>query len=158
MPQRKPLVVGSDGLRQVLQTGDYIISTEYPQLINGNGSSAVIGTPVYASAADTFNLAKADAGGTADVIGLVAETTVASAATGGIITDGVLAFATTTQVDAIAGTTGGFTVGTHFFLSAAVAGKITSTPPTVAGQYNVYIGIAISTVELRLNIDTKMKL
>ena len=156
MAQKKPLVLSSGQMEQ-LQSGDYIASGDLPQLTNNNAGAIVIGTPVYAVANDAVDKAKGDAVGTANVIGLVAETTIAAAGTGGIQGDGVLA-ATTVQWDAVAGTSGGLTKDVIYYLSAATAGILTSTAPSSAGQYVVQVGIAISTTEMKITIQRRIKL
>lgn len=154
MAQKLPLVVGSDGLPQQLQTGDTLnvptTTTQLRSLTNGESATAiVIGAPVYASAADTVKRGQANAKSTSGIIGLGYDTSIAAAATGSIIVDGVLV-ATTTQWDAVAGTTGGLTFNTLYFLDPANPGKITSTVPTTVGQTVTVVGRAISTTELEL--------
>jgi hypothetical protein len=156
MAQKKPLVLNSGQVEQ-LQSGDYIQTVDIPQLTNGNAGSLAIGTPVYASGNDSVDKAKADAVGTVNVIGLIADASVASAATGGVQMDGVLT-ATTTQWDAVAGTTGGLTKDVIYYLDPSTAGKLTSTAPSAAGQYVKEIGIAISTTELKIDIKPRIKL
>lgn len=156
MALKKPLVLNSGQIEQ-LQTGDYISDVALPQLTNGNAGSLVIGTAVYVSANNTVDKARADAVGTVNVVGLVADTSISAAATGGIQMDGVLS-ATTGQWDAVAGTTGGLTRDVIYYLSAATAGLITSTAPTVAGQFVVEIGIGISTTEMRISVKRRIKL
>lgn len=156
MALKKPIVQTGGQLEQ-LQSGDYISSVDLPQLTNGNAGSLVIGTPVYSSANNTVDKAKGDAVGTTNVIGLVADTSISAAAVGGIQMDGVLS-ATTTQWDAAAGTSGGLTKDVFYYLSAATAGVLTSTAPSVAGQFIVCVGIAISTTEMKINLLPRIKL
>jgi hypothetical protein len=156
MTLRTPLVLGSDGLVQQLQSGDSILSAASTytsrSVTNGESSLAiVIGAPVYASAADTVKRAQANAKATSKLVGLGLDSSFSAAATGNIITSGILV-ATTTQWDAVAGTTGGLTFGTEYFLDPANAGKITATPPTTVGQCNVLVGVALSATELELQI------
>jgi hypothetical protein len=156
MTLRTPLVLGSDGLPQQLQSGDTILSAASTytsrSVTNGESSAAiVIGAPVYATAADTVKRAQANAKSTAKLAGLGLDPSIAAAASGNIITGGILV-ATTTQWDAVAGTTGGLAFGTEYFLDPANPGKITATPPTTVGQCNVLVGIALSTTELELQI------
>jgi hypothetical protein len=156
MGVKAPLVIGSDGLIQQLQAADSIsvAAAQYSSrsVTNGESSAAVvIGAPVYASAADTVKKAKADAKATSKLVGLGLDASIAAAATGNIITGGILV-ATTAQWDAVAGTTGGLAFNTEYFLDPANAGKITSTPPTTVGQCLVLVGIALSTTELELQI------
>lgn len=156
MAQKKPLVLNSGQIEQ-LQSGDYIATGDIPQLTNGNAGSLVIGNAVYASANNTADKARANAVGTANVIGLVSDTTIASAAVGGVQTNGILS-ATTTQWDAVAGTSGGLTRDVIYYLSAATAGNITSTAPSGAGEFVQKIGIALSTTELKIDIGPRIKL
>lgn len=156
MAQRKPLVLVSGQIQQ-LQAADYIQNVELAQLTNNNAGSIVIGTPVYAVANDAVDKAKSDAVGTVNVIGIIADASIAAAATGSVQGDGILA-ATTTQWDAVAGTTGGLTKDIIYYLDPTTAGKITSTAPSTVGQYVKEIGIAISTTELKIAIKQRILL
>lgn len=154
MASRKPLVI-INGQIQQLQAGDTLDASvsevDVVAMQNGNAAPITIGQPVYVKAASSVDLAQASASGTVEVLGLVRETSIAAAATGVIQTDGVLA-ATTAQWDAVTGGTGGLTAGTVYFLSAATAGKLTTSAPTSTGQYVVRIGKAISTTEMEITI------
>lgn len=127
------------------QSGGDVISQT-----NDESSPIVIGAPVYNDAADGVKKAKADAAGTTGVIGLVRDASITNAVAGIIQTNGVLS-ATTGQWDAVAGTSGGLTTGSLYYLSAATAGLITATAPSTVGQYVVVVGRAISTTELLLS-------
>jgi hypothetical protein len=157
MATKKPLVMGSNGLPQQLQSGDElaanIASTQVRTRTNANAGSLVKGAPVYKnSTSDEVDKARANAAGTARVYGLVYDTTIATTAQGTIATDGPL-IATTTEWDAVTGQTGGLTPGAMYFLDPATAGKLTTTPPTTAGQLVVKVGEAVSDVELEINIS-----
>ncbi|HKR03456.1 MAG TPA: hypothetical protein VJY62_02390 [Bacteroidia bacterium] len=157
MGQKKPLVLGSDNVPQQLQAGDYIQTAELPQLTNGEAGSIVIGAPVYNSANDTVKKAKADAGGTLPCIGLVADTSIATGVTGGIMCGkGSILSATTGQWDAVTGGSGGLVANTLYYVSTATAGLLTTTPPTTG--YSQVVGRAISTTEMRLDIQDAYKL
>ena len=160
MALRKPLVIVGGQVQQI-QVGDTLdaIVAEIEVLTQTNGEAApiAIGTPVYSSAADTVKKAQANASGTVEIVGLVKSTSISASAAGSIQTSGVLA-ATTAQWDAVAGTTGGLTAGTVYYLDPATAGKITSNAPYTAGQYVVRIGKAISTTELLIDIDAPILL
>lgn len=156
MAIKKPLVLNSGEIEQ-LQSGDSLSEVDLLQQINGNAGAIVIGTPVYSSANGTVDKARADVVATVNVIGLVADTSIASAGTGGIITNGVLT-ASTGQWDAVASTSGGLTRNVIYYLSAATAGLLVSTAPSVAGQFVVRVGIAISTTELLIGIERRIKL
>lgn len=161
MALRKPLVIGSGGEIQQLQSGDTLNAADAGVQIlsqtNDESSPIVIGTPVYNDAADGVKKAKADASGTSQPIGLVFDSSITNGVAGQICTHGVLS-ATTTQWDAVAGTSGGLTVGTKYYLSAATAGQLTATAPSTVSQYIVEMGIAISTTELRLSIKSRILL
>ena len=157
MALKIPLVIGTDGLTQQLQAGDTLLApTNTPSIraiTNGESSAAItIGMPVYASAADTVKRAQANAKTTSKLAGLGYDSSIAAAAIGNIASEGVLV-ATTTQWDAVAGTTGGLAFNTVYFLDPTTAGKITATPPTTTGQCNVIVGIALSSTELELQIE-----
>jgi len=153
---RKPLVLVS-GQIQTLQAADTldipsVTAGDVVQLTNSEASPIVIGTPVYMFAADAVKKAKADAAGTKDVMGLVRDASITNATSGSIQLNGVLAMSTA-QADAAFGTTGGFTFGTRYYLSAGTAGLGTATAPSTVGQYVQEIGIGVSTTEI--NIDVK---
>ena len=156
MAQKKPLVLNSGQIEQ-LQSTDYIANNDIPQLTNGNAGSIVIGTVVYASGVNTVDKARGNAVGTTNVIGLVYDATIVAAASGGVLMDGIMS-ATTGQWDAVAGTTGGLTRDTIYFLSSATAGLLTDTAPTSVGEFVVSVGIAISTTELKIEIQPRIKL
>lgn len=153
MALKKPLVLYS-GLPGQLQSGDTlditgITSGEVISQTNDESGAIVICTPVYNDAADGVKKARANAGGTSGVIGLVKDASISNGVAGNIQLDGVLS-ATTTQWDAVFGTTGGLAFGTLYFLSSSVAGQGTATAPSSVGQYVVILGRAISTTELLL--------
>ena len=156
MALKKPLVLTSGQIEQ-LQSTDYIGQVDIPQLTNGNVGSIVIGTPVYMSANNTVDKAKADAIGTTNVIGLVYDASITAAAAGGIIMNGIIT-ATTGQWDTVAGTSGGLTKDVYYYLDAATAGKITSTAPSAVGQFIVQVGIGLSTTDLKIEIQPRIKL
>lgn len=118
---------------------------------NDESGAIVIGAPVYNDVADGVKKAKADASGTKNVMGLVKDTSIAAGVAGIVQTSGILT-ATTTQWDAVAGTTGGLAVGARYYLSAATVGLLTATAPSAAGQYVVEVGIAISATELKVDV------
>jgi len=154
---KKPLVI-TNGLIEQLQAGDSLSSTDALQLTNDNAGAVVIGSPVYVSGVDSFDKAKADASGTKDVIGLVADApSIGIAGTGNVLTDGRLV-ATTVQWDAVTGETGGLTPGGVYFLDAATAGKMTQTAPTTDGQYVSRLGTGLSTTDFEISIQTPIKL
>lgn len=158
MAVQKPLVIDTTTgqIRQII-AGDTLsaAASDYDVITasNANVGAIVIGTPVYASAAGAVDKASAAASGTTRVLGFVRDTSIAPAGSGYIQLDGILT-ASTGQWDAVAGTTGGLTAGTRYFLSAT-AGLITPTPPSASGNYVCEMGLAISTTEMELSIDRK---
>lgn len=153
MAARRPLVI-IDGRVQQLPAGDSVDAAasevDIIVLTNGGGVNAPIGSPGYISASGAFQLARANALGTVEVIGLVRDTAIAAAAVGNIQTDGGLV-ATTAQWDVITGQTGGLTAGSTYFLSSATAGKLTTTAPTTSGEFVVRVGQATSTTSLEIS-------
>lgn len=151
MAVKKPLVVTAGQVEQ-LQSGD---SIEHPGLYNrtnNNAGAIVIGQAVYVDGPGTVDLAQADALATSEVLGLVAETSIAAAASGGILTDGKLT-ATTGQWDAVTGQTGGLTSGARYYLDETTAGNLTATAPIADGEVVAPLGLALSTTEMEINID-----
>lgn len=159
MPLKKPLVLNTDGTYEQLQSGDTLDATvsvaDEVVLTNSSVSSISIGTPVYISAASACQPSRANATGTAKVIGLVSATTIAASATGTVRKDGTLT-ATTGQWDTVTGQTGGLTPGSTYFLSAATVGLMTTTAPTTG--WVLPVGIALSTVDLEIQIGNSTKL
>ena len=151
MSLKKPLVLGSNGQIQQIQSGDTldaaIIETESITLLNGESSDAItIGMPAYISAADTVKKAKADAAGTATAFALCKTASITAATTGEFFTSGQLASSNWAAVTG--GTT--LTAGSIYYLSNGTAGQITVTPPTTG--LLVEVGQAISTTTLQIKI------
>jgi hypothetical protein len=156
MATRLPLVMVAGQIQQ-LQSGDSITtaSAQYSSdtLTNGETSAAlVIGTPVYMSAANTAKKAEANAAATAGVIGLWLDPSTAASDPGQCVLSGRIV-ATTTQWDAVAGTTGGLLADTVYYLDPATPGNLTATAPTTVGQLVVKIGRAVSTTDLEVDIE-----
>lgn len=122
---------------------------------NGEASAIAIGRAVYVSASGQVKLAVANATGTKDVIGIVADTSISSGAEGKIATSGIVE-ATTTQWDAVTGQSGGLSFGGKYFLSNTIPGGLTTTIPT-SGYVNK-VGIALSSTRLKLDIGPVIKL
>jgi hypothetical protein len=155
MAFRIPLVINAGQIEQ-LQSGDQILipaaTTDIRSLTNGEASTTlVIGMAVYVSAASTVKRAQANALSTSDVVGLVYDTSIATSVAGNIAVGGVLT-ATTTQWDAVAGTSGGLTFNTIYYLDPTNIGKITATAPTTVGQVVVQIGTALNTTDMDITI------
>lgn len=152
MATKKPLVLGSNGRPQQLQSGDTLgLVGETGQVTQTANATLIAGNVVYTTTNDHVDKALADASGTTYAIGLAAAA-ISSAASGVIQVNGILAL-TTGEWDAVAGTTGGLTAGTTYFLSPDTAGLLTATCPTTVGDYVVIIGKAISTTELLITVS-----
>ena len=153
---RKPLVIVAGQIQQISASDTldaHIVEQEVISLTNDEASIAlVIGTPVYIDAANGCKRAQANASGTANVVGLVADASITASSSGAVITSGVLV-ATTAQWNAVAGTTGGLVAGTVYYLSDATPGQLTATAPTTGGSYVAPIGTAISSTELKLEVE-----
>lgn len=151
MAIKKPLVVTAGQVQQ-LQSGD---SLEHPGLYNrtnNNAGAMSICQAVYVDGAGTVDLAQADALGTSEVLGLVFDSTIAAAASGGILTDGRLE-ATTGEWDAVTGQVGGLTSGSRYYLDETTPGNLTTTAPVADGEVVAPVGVALSTTEMEINID-----
>lgn len=122
---------------------------------NGEVSSIAIGRAVYCSAAGSVKLANANAAGTTIVVGLVAASSIASAASGSIANSGFLT-ATTGEWDAVTGQSGGLTFGSTYYLSNSTAGALTTTAP--ASGYVVAVGVAMSTTKMAIQINRPIQL
>ena len=122
---------------------------------NGEATAITIGMPVYISGADTAKKSVANSASTKEVVGLVSDVSVASAASGNIQIQGALV-ATTGQWDAITGQTGGLTVGARYFLDNTTAGKMTTTVPS--SGYICSIGTAQSTTKFIIGLRDPIQL
>lgn len=154
MALKKPLVLYAGRPAQI-QAGDTLDATVGGaggvSLMNNAVGAIVIGQAVYASGNDSVDLARANAAGTVDVLGLVSNATVASGAQATIVSAGVLV-ATTAQWDAQTGDSGGLIANQKYWLSGGTAGHLTKTAPTTVGQYVAPIGLGVSTTELLIDI------
>lgn len=133
---------------QQLQAGDFVQSVDAIQQTNDEASSLLFGTPVYNDVDDGVKKASAGSAVAKNVIGLVANGTIAAGTQGAVLLSGPLT-GTTGQWDAVFGTTGGLTKGTHYFLSET-AGAGTDICPSNGGSYVVELGVATSPTTLVL--------
>lgn len=120
-------------------------------VVNTEATAITIGQPVYAGATGV-KLAKSDTLATTKAVGLVFDTSIEAAGTGGIVTDGILT-ATTAQWDALTGDTGGLTPGAYYYVSDATAGRLTKTVVSTAGSYITKVGIAITATDLDVGFE-----
>jgi len=118
---------------------------------NNNASALVICRPVYSDGSGTVDLAQADASATAQVTGLVLDTSILPTASGNILSTGYLE-ASTGEWDVVTGGSGGLTAGSRYYLSAATAGALTTTAPSTTGDRITLIGKAVSTSIMKLEI------
>jgi len=150
MALRKPLVLIDGNIAQ-LPTSDTldasVIAIDVIQMTNGESSTASAGQPIYISGADTFKLGQANSLNTAKVIGLLRED-IAAGGTGMVQLDGILELP---DWSAVVGSST-LTAGASYYLDPDNAGMLTVTPPTATGQYLVYIGKALSTTAINLDI------
>lgn len=158
MASKKALVLYGGKIAQ-LQAGDTLAgpvqTEEFINLTNDEASAISVGMAVYIDAPDGIKKAKADAGGTADVIGIVMQTSIASGSSGAIQTGGVIT-ATTGQWDAVTGGTGGLVFNDEYWLDNVTAGHITNVAPT--SGYITKVGRAISTTEMLIDIEDSIQL
>lgn len=124
-------------------------------LTNAEAGAIVIGQAVYTFGSGSVKKANANASGTKDVIGIVGVASISGSATGAIFVAGI-ATATTGQWDTVTGQSGGLTSGAIYYLDATTAGKITSTAP--GSGWIAPVGVAISTTQLRINVQSTIKL
>ena len=107
-----------------------------------------VGNPLYLTGAGHVNLAKADAGGTTQVVGLAqADYTVGQACN--YLTEGRIE---RTDWTIVAGTAD-LSIGATYFLDPSAAGHITTTAPTTAGQFVVRVGRAVDARTLDIEIE-----
>lgn len=152
MAERRPLVE-IDGELQELPLTDNLPSAS-DSLARTFTGAAIAGAPQYIDGNSSVDNAQANAEGTSQVLGLAAAA-VAAAASGAVVTEGVVTL-TTGEWDAVAGTTGGLTADQKYYLDASTAGRLTATAPQTAGQYMVEVGRALSTVEMHVRIHRRI--
>lgn len=148
MAVRKPLVLVNGEIQQ-LQAGDTlsgpVAEVDLINLTNSDAAAAVLGEVFYIFGADSVKKAKADAAATAAAY-YFAAAAISAGSTGTFQSDGVLGGLT------------GLTAGATYYLSAATAGAITVTAPSVVGQYVVRLGKALSTTEFQIRIEREILL
>lgn len=160
MATKKPLVITNGRIEQ-MQSGDRLdipfSATSVIPLENEESSEALTKCmAVYISSANKAKRALANTPATSKVRGLVKTDSISPDATGDVVTNGILT-ATIGEWDAIAGTIGGLSPNTAYFLDFTAPGHITATAPTTEG-YVTEIGVAISTTELVVEPKTPIKL
>lgn len=106
-----------------------------------------IGQPVYVSAADTVNLADADALNTSHVLG-IAITDATANTTVLVLSEGSVTRADWTAITGSAN----LVPGAMYYLSTT-AGGLTVTPPTGDGDHVVRCGLAVNTTRLDIEVN-----
>lgn len=143
MASRKALVLVNGEIAQ-LPVGDTlsgpVTEVDLISLTNSDAAAAVAGEWFYIFGADSLKKAKADAAATVEAF-FVAVAAISAGTTGFFQSDGLVTGLS------------GLTTGATYYLSAATAGAMTVTPPSVVGQYVVRLGKALSTTEFEIRIE-----
>lgn len=116
----------------------------------------VVGSPVYVKISGNLGLAQANAIPQTRVRGLA----VVSALPGfssEVQTQGLFV-ATTAEWDAITGQVGGLTVAASYYVDSTTPGSLSTTSPSQgSGEYCAFVGTALSSTELDIDIRTPIK-
>lgn len=126
------------------------IGADSLKFINLNAGAITRGQLVYAASGGA-DLAQADALGTARVVGLVEEESVATGVVADIRIGGPITF-TTAEWDAVTGDSGGLTAGARYFLDPATLGFLTATAPTTVTQVVTDVLLALSSTTAIIDI------
>lgn len=163
MALRRPIVLGTTGRKELLQSTDTIFlgatNVHGIEFTNTSGSSIAAGTPVYLLNNSVY-LADQGAGEPASwVQGLV--TSAVGSGSGGVIQmSGVLTL-TTGEWDALVGTTGGLTPNSKLWLHLTLAGKLTPVLPpmlTTVNKYLLGVGRAVNATAFEISIASRVLL
>lgn len=157
MALKKPLAVYGGQIEE-LRAGDElnaaILEVDVITLTNNSGSTIPGGGVVYISASNEVSPAQANSDATAKPFGL-AVASIADAASGKVQTDGSIL--SVSDWSAITGSAS-LTAGARYYLSAASAGQMTTTPPSGSGEYVIPLGRAVSTTDFEISLGTSIKL
>ena len=116
---------------------------------NNSGSGVVIGNVVFFNTVGDAVKAQADVEATMLGVGFASET-IADTTSGDFQVDGIM-IATEAEWNAVTEEgAGGLTEGAKYFVSEITAGKITTTAPSVVGEFVVQIGIALTSTKLKI--------
>ena len=126
----------------------------FPPIVAETDDSLVPGSPVYIKNNAHFGLAQGDAFPQSRFAGF-SRTTTAPTFAAEVISGGPLEL-TTAEWDAITGQVGGLTPGIPYFLSTAVAGRITTVPPS--SSFSVKVGKAVTPTTLDVDPRNPIKL
>lgn len=128
-------------------------------LTNANAGTIVIGQPVYQkTTAGQVDLARANAATTWKCVGLVADATIVTTATGAIQFFGPLVLTAAQIAACVDGAPSALVPGSEYFVSASNAGKLSTTCPAAgSGAYICFVGIAVTTLMLRISPEFRGK-
>lgn len=151
MSEKRPIVLGGDGLLRQLQPGETTPGAygpnRYEQTAVGDLEA---GTPLYSAAGDQVTAAFSVDSSQSLTVGLA----VAGALDTEPVTvqsDGILELSTG-DWDARTGAAGGLASASPYWLSETTQGQLQAVPPTASGTYLVQVGIAISATKLLVRI------
>lgn len=150
---RKPLVL-LNGLEFQLPSSDLLDALSLGvgfEAANTFPTNAVKATPVVMGV-NGFSPARANAIGTAFVVGLVAADSIGPSSAGMIQAEGLFS-ATINQWNVITGLSGGLVPGQSYYLSPNPAGRITTVPPGETGSFLVRLGRAVTPTQMILSIQ-----
>lgn len=153
--ERKVLVFDSNNRISELPSGDTFSVPGSAQMVfsaaNANAGTINKGQVVYTKSDGGVDLARANASGTTEASGLVADATIANGATGLIQSNGNMTM-DTEDWDAITGQTGGLTPGAYYIVDPDTAGKMIprNTATITAGEFIALVGKALSATEFKI--------
>ena len=118
-----------------------------------NAAAVIAGAPVYLKAAGTYAYGDADGAAALRVaVGLLTTGGADSLAYDAALGGSKLTL-TTGEWDAVAGTTGGLTIGAKYYMSDVTAGRLTETAPATATDTLMMCGIGLSTTVMLVKMD-----
>lgn len=128
-----------------------VAGKETAEMENSSGGNITWLQTVYVKSDGTVAPARANASGTAEAAGLVAQPTIANEAEGTIQTNGRIE-ADTEDWDAVTGQTGGLSPGKFYILSPDTAGQMIpiDSDTITAGQYITVVGKALTTTAFKI--------
>ncbi len=118
--------------------------------VNANAGALVAGCPLYIKSDGTCDKGDANGSGIIRISVGLSIGAVAIAGTAKIQVAGILTL-TTAEWDAVAGTTGGLSPGSTYYVSGT-AGALTATKPATTGDTQLRAGVALSSTKLLLQM------
>jgi hypothetical protein len=151
MSVKKPLVI-TNGRVEQLQAGDRIDLGNTISKNNIDVGPVVVGQPMIVTGADA-KTAHAGSASRISVAGLVMEDA-APATPVSIMAVGIMS-ASVAQWEAVTGNPAGLVTGKSYYLvaDAPFPGKLQETAPTLDGQFIVHVGIALSSTQMKIQIE-----